>query len=67
MIGGRRLLPFVCDIQNPNVDFSSPVPLVAAAPIVLSPVHTSGSHDYVVDDVVVPGVLVVVLVLVLVV
>ena len=53
VIGVRRLLPFVYDIQHSHVDCVDRVPLVGSAPLVLSPVRTSGSHNYVVDSVVV--------------
>ena len=60
VIGGRYSLPFVYDIQHPNVDCVGRVPLVGADPLVLSSVHTPGSHNYVVDAVVVPVVVLVV-------
>ena len=43
----------LCNIQLPSVDGAVPVTLAGAAPLVLSLVHTSGSHNYVVDAVVV--------------
>ena len=52
VIQGYQQPPFVCKIWHLNVNFVSPVPLVAAAPLVLSPVHMSGSHNCV-DSVVV--------------
>ena len=55
-------MPFVCNIRHSNVNVAGPGPPVVAAPLVLSPVHTSGSHEYVVDAVVCVVVLVMVLI-----